>query len=95
MGITLESIQEERDTLLVEYQNQQKISRCVISHIRLTTPQHQLYTEWEIHASCERRTLVKSNNSELLGEFGELNITLWQTINVIFLLLKLTSTKHL
>ena len=44
----MEYIQEEQDTPLVEYDNQQHIFRWVRNNINLPLVQGQTYTEWEL-----------------------------------------------
>ena len=45
----LESVQEERDTPLVESDNQQQIYIWVRTNLNLPFVQGQTYTEWELH----------------------------------------------
>ena len=95
VAITLESFQEGRDTPLVESHHQQHIYRWFRSHFRLPSLQRQVYTEWELHAACERRIMVKSTYAGLLEEFCIPKRTLCRTLNVLFPPLKITSLKHL
>ena len=80
----LESVQKVWENSLVEYQNQQHISRWLRYNINIPSPQHQWYTEWELCAAFETRIMAKSTYNDLLDEFGVPKTTLWQTLNVLF-----------
>ena len=95
VATTLESILEQSGTTLVKIYNQQHKFRWVINHINLTLVQGQVYTEWEILESCEKRIFIKSSYYEILEEFGLPKFTLWRTLNLIFLSLKCSSLNHL
>ena len=55
---------------MVESYNQQYIYIWIRYHIRITSVQRGLYTDWEIQKACEMMILMKSIYSELLEEFG-------------------------
>ena len=55
---------------MVEFYNQQYIYIWIRYHIRITSVQRGLYTDWDIHKACEMMILMKSIYSELLEEFG-------------------------
>ena len=57
---TLEFMQEQQDTPLVESYNQQQIFRRVRNHINIPSVHGQGYIEWEIRKACETRILIKS-----------------------------------
>ena len=95
VAITLEYIQDEKDTHLVESDNQQHIFIWVINNFNLPSGQGQRYTEWELCQACERIILEKSSYSEILRKFGVPNSTLAYSLNAIFLSLKFSSLKHL
>ena len=91
----LESVQEERDTPLLESYNKQQIYRWVRYHLCIPYIKHQLYTEWELRESCERRVMVKSTYTDILDECWVPKTNLWRTLNVLFTPLKCSSLKHL
>ena len=66
LATTLEYLQEQRNTPLVETYNQQQIFIWVKNHINLLLVQGQGYIEWDICEACERRILMKSRYSEIL-----------------------------
>ena len=93
--IKLESIQEERDTTLVESDNQQQIYGGFRTNLNLPSVQGQIYTEWELRLACKRRILEKSSYSEILVKFWAPKSTLTYFLNVLFAPLKCSSLKHL
>ena len=59
VSTTMEYIQEQRDTPLVESYNQQHIFIWVRNNLNLPSVQGQRYTKWEIRESCERIILIQ------------------------------------
>ena len=95
VATTLQSIQEQRGTPLVETYNKQLIFKWVINNLNLPLVQGQVYTEWEISAACERIILIKSSYSYIIEEFGVPKSTICCTLNVILPPLKFSSLKHI
>ena len=81
--IKLESVQEERDTPLVESYNQQQIYIWVRTKLSLPSVRGQTYKEWEPRQSCERIILDKSSYSDVLVKYGVPKSTLTYSPKVI------------
>ena len=80
---------------MVESYNQQQIYRSVINYLNLPLVQGHWYTEWDICESCEEIIFIKSSHSDILEIVGVPKSTIWQSLNVIFPLLRYFPLKHL
>ena len=94
VAFTFQSIWEEWVTPFLEAYKQQQIYWCFRSHIHFTSLQRQLYTDWELHESYERRTMSKLIYSDIIKEFGVPKTTLWRTLNVLLPSMKYSSVRH-
>ena len=92
---TLEYIQKQWDTPLIESYNWQQIFIWVRNHLNLPSVQGRRYNEWEIREACERRILEKSSNSDIIENLEVPNSTLCSSLNAIFLSLQYSSPNHL
>ena len=80
----MESVKEEHDTPLVEYDNQQQIFIWVRNNLKLPSVQGQTYKVWDIHQYFEDKILEKSSYYDILEKCGVPNSTIAYLMNVIF-----------
>ena len=91
---TLESIQEQRVTPLVENGNQKQIYRWVRKHLLVTSGRGH-YTDWYLCQSVEEIILLKSSCAAIQEKFGVPKTSLKMYPNLIFPSLNCSSLKHL
>ena len=91
---SLESIQEQQVTPLVENDNQQQIYRWVRNYLLLPSVIVD-YTDWELHKSFEVRILLKSSFTAIHDNFVVPKTSLQRYLNVIFLQKNCSSLNYL